>query len=132
MIPKILKRSAGMTLIEIMVVVAIIGLIGTVAIININKQFQKAQVKTARTQIKAVQQAVEQYYLDNGTYPSTEQGLSVLAEEDYLTKVPKDPWKRDFSYSSPGTEGNPYEISSGGPDRQEGTGDDINSWELDE
>lgn len=121
-----------MTLVEIMVVVAIIGLIATTAIVNIMKQFERAKVKTAKTQMKSFEQAIEQYYLDNGNYPSTEQGLGALAEGEYIKKVPKDPWKKDYSYSSPGQQGNPYEISSAGPDKQEGTEDDIKSWEMEE
>lgn len=123
-----LDRTKGMTLIEIMVVIAIIGLIGTVAVINITKQFERAKVKTAKTQMKSLEQAIEQYYLDNGSYPGTDQGLKALAQGEYIKKVPKDPWKKDYFYSSPGAEGNPYEISSGGPDKQEGTEDDIKSW----
>ena len=121
------KSERGMTLIEIMVVIAIIGLIGTVAIVNIMKQFEKAKVKTAKTQIKAVEQAVEQYYLDNSRYPTTEEGLNALAAGEYLKKAPKDPWKKDFSYTSPGADGSPFEIKSAGPDKQEGTEDDIKS-----
>lgn len=118
-----------MTLVEIMVVIAIIGLVGTVAIVNITKQFRKAQVKTSRTQMKSIEQALEQYYLDNGNYPTSDQGLQALVEGEYINKVPKDPWKKDYAYTSPGTEGNPFEISSPGPDKQEGTEDDIKSWQ---
>lgn len=126
---KRLYRTAGMTLVEIMVVISIIGLVMAMVTVNVMKRFEKAKIQTTGTQMKAIEQALEQYYLDNGNYPSSDQGLAVLEQGEYIKKVPKDPWKRDFVYVSPGTEGNPFEISSGGPDKQEGTEDDIKSWE---
>lgn len=129
MIKKFLKQNGGMTLVEIMVVISIIGLVMAMVTINVMKRFEKAKIQTTRTQIKALEQALEQYYLDNGNYPSTEQGLSTLADGEYLKRLPKDAWKRDYNYVSPGTEGNPFEISSAGPDKQEGTEDDIKSWQ---
>jgi len=130
MFKKFLKKSEeGMTLIEIMVVIAIIGLIATTAIVNIMKQFERAKVKTTKTQVKGFEQALEQYYLDNGNYPTSEQGLKALEQGEYIKKVPKDPWSRDYNYVSPGQSGSPYDISSGGPDKQEGTEDDIKSGE---
>lgn len=134
-----LKGSVGMTLIEIMVVVSIIGLVMAMVTVNVMSRFAKAKVDTARTQIKALEQSLEQYYLDNGSYPSTEQGLSALVEAPsgskrfqpggYLKggKVPKDPWGTEFEYVSPGATGQPFDIVSIGPDRQEGTDDDIKS-----
>jgi len=134
-----LKGTKGMTLIEIMVVIAIIGLIATMAVINIMGRFEKAKMDTARTQVKALEQALEQYYLDNSSYPSSEEGLKGLVEAPsgakrfqpggYIKKVPEDPWGQEYSYVSPGGQGHPFEISSNGPDRQEGTDDDIKSWE---
>lgn len=133
MIRKILKRTGGMTLVEIMVVISIIGLVMAMVTVNVMSRFEKAKVQTTKTQIKALEQALEQYYLDNGAYPSTDQGLEALASGgDYLKKLPKDPWKRNYVYTSPGTEGNPFEIVSAGPDKQEGTEDDIKSWVTDE
>lgn len=120
----------GMTLVEIMVVIAIIGLVMALVGVNVMKRFEKAKGQTAKAQIKSIEQALDQYYLDNGGYPSTEQGLKALADGEYMKKIPKDPWKHDFDYTSPGTEGNPYEIVSAGPDKQGGTDDDIKSWEL--
>lgn len=122
---KLLGRS-GMTLVEIMVVISIIGLVMAMVTVNVMKRFEKAKIQTTHTQIKAFEQALEQYFMDNGSYPSGEQGLSTLQGE-YLKKVPKDPWKKDYVYTSPGAEGSPYEIMSYGPDKQEGTDDDIKS-----
>lgn len=131
MIRKMFRSSTGMTLIEIMVVISIIGLVMAMVTVNVMKRFEKAKVQTTATQIKNFEQALDTYYLDNGDYPTSDQGLKALAEGGYLKgdKVPKDAWKREYLYVSPGTEGNPYEISSAGPDKQEGTDDDIKSWE---
>lgn len=138
---KILKNARGMTLIEIMVVITILGLIAAMVTVNVMGRLEKAKLDTARTQMKSVEQAMEQYRLDSGNYPSTEQGLKALVEAPadskrfqpggYLKggKVPLDPWRHDFSYVSPGTQGHPYEITSSGPDGQEGTDDDIKSSE---
>lgn len=125
-----IKDVKGMTLIEIMVVIAIMGLIMGIVGVSVMKQFGKAKIQTARTQIKSFEQGLDQFYLDNGSYPSTDQGLKALVEGEYMKKIDKDPWKRDYNYSSPGASGNPYEITSSGPDKQEGTEDDIKSWEL--
>lgn len=144
---KILNES-GMTLIEIMVVVAIIGVIGAISAVGVMGRFERAKVKSAETQIKNIESALSHYRLDNGSYPSTEQGLGALVKkpvsgkiptsypsEGYLEggQMPADPWGNEFTYSSPGIHGHPYEITSMGADGQEG-GDgndsDINSWEI--
>ncbi|MBI4125023.1 MAG: type II secretion system major pseudopilin GspG [Deltaproteobacteria bacterium] len=132
MIKKLLNGTAGMTLIEIMVAISIMVLVMGIVGVNVMKRFEKAKIQTTQTQIKSLEQALEQYYLDNGDYPTTDQGLEALASGDYVKKVPKDPWKRNYAYTSPGVEGNPFEITSAGPDKQEGTEDDIKSWEIEE
>lgn len=143
---KSLKNNRGMTLIEIMVVVTILGLIATIVTVNVIGQLDKAQIDTTATQISSLEQALEQYRLDAGRYPSTEQGLRALIEAPSVGKAPKrypsggylkskggklpeDPWGEEFVYTSPGIHGNPYEIFSKGPDGVEGSDDDIKSWE---
>ena len=142
---KIIENQRGMTLVEIMVVVTIIGIIATLVTVNVVGYLDRARVDTTVTTIRSLEQMLEQYRLDNGSYPSSEQGLNPLAEAPsfgkspkrypaggYIKggKVPKDSWKNELVYSSPGANGNPYEIVSIGPDQQEGSEDDIKSWEI--
>lgn len=149
MLKKILKNQQGMTLIEIMVVVTILGIIATLVTINVIGRLDQAKVSAAKTQIKNLETALDEFRRDNGFYPQTEQGLKALIEKPssgrvpnsypkggYLkgNSIPKDPWSCDFLYYSPGTHGsNPYEMTSLGADCQEGGDDtdaDINSWEI--
>lgn len=134
MFRKLIKRFApgtkGMTLIEIMVVITIIGLVATMFTVNVMGRMKKAKIKTAGTQIKSIEQALEQYYLDEGEYPSSEDGLGALADLFKGGKVPKDAWKKDFVYMSPGPDGEDFVVISPGPDGKEGTDDDIKSSEL--
>ncbi len=146
---KYLKCSRGMTLIEIMVVITILGLIATVVTVNVLDRLDEAKISTAKTQIKSLEQALDQYRRDSGAYPSTEQGLQALVEKPNIGRIPKryppkgyikggkvpqDPWACDYVYTSPGTHGHEYEITSLGADCQEG-GDgvdaDIYSYETD-
>lgn len=140
-----LKSQTGMTLIEIMVVVAIIaGITGLIAV-NVVSRHEKANIQLAKTQISNLMSALDQYKLDNHRYPSTEQGLDALAnkpgsgdvpenypEDGYVKKVPKDAWGKEFSYAYPGTHGNKIEVWSAGPDGVEENEDDIRSWDMDE
>jgi general secretion pathway protein G len=135
-----------MTLIEIMVVVAIIGSIAALVTVNVIDYLDESKVETTKINIKNIESALEQYRRKHGYYPSTEQGLGALVEKPsvgrvpenypsggYLKKLPKDAWDNDFIYVSPGTHGNDAEIMSYGSDGQEGGEDkdaDINSWEL--
>ena len=145
MLKRMLRSNRGMTLIEIMVVVAIIaGITGLIAV-NVLGRKEKANIDLTKTQISNVMNALDQYKLDNHVYPSTEQGLDALVEkpssgkvpegypeDGYLKKVPKDGWETELGYASPGTHGNKIEIWSAGPDGEEGTEDDINSWDTEE
>lgn len=131
------RRLSGFTLLELLVVLVIIGLLVGYVAPRFFSQVGKSEVKVARAQIKALEDALDQYRLDVGHYPTTEQGLAVLnaapANEarwqgPYLRKaVPADPWGRPYVYQSPGASGE-YDLSSLGKDGQpggEGEGADI-------
>jgi general secretion pathway protein G len=135
------NRSKGFTLLELLVVMMIIGLlVGYVGPMYF-KQVGKSEVKIAKAQIEAFSKALDQYRLDNGHMPNTEQGLQSLVTKPtgeakwdgpYLKKgVPLDPWGKAYEYRSPGTKGE-YDILSLGKDGAPGgTGEnaDIVSWE---
>jgi general secretion pathway protein G len=140
-------NSRGFTLIEIMVVVIILGILATYIVPKIMGRPEEARQVKAKMDITTLESALRLYKLDNGTYPSTEQGLRALIETPntepfprkyhkggYLEKgkIPKDPWGHDFIYLSPGIHDD-YDIVSYGSDGVPGGEDenkDINSWEL--
>ncbi|MEN3033928.1 MAG: type II secretion system major pseudopilin GspG [Aquificaceae bacterium] len=129
----------GFTLVELLVVVIILGILAALVVPRVIGRVDEARVEATRVQLKAIKDALEQYKLDNGQYPTTEQGLKALVEKpmsppspqrwrQYLEKVPKDGWDRDFIYISPGL-GRAFELRSTGPDGKEGTEDDIDVWQ---
>ena len=133
-------RAAGFTLLELLVVLVIIGLLAAYVGPKYFQQIGKSEQKVAKAQLDGLQKALDQYRIDNGHYPSTEQGLAALTsapggesqwQGPYLSKqVPKDPWGRDYIYRSPGEHGD-YDLSSLGKDgREGGVGDDadVTSW----
>ena len=122
------RRQRGFTLLEIMVVLAIIGLIvGSVGVMVFNR-FKKAQVSTAKTRVTQVANAVTQYMLDNSN--NCPRSIEELVSQKYLQKGMKDPWGKDFILKCPGTnDTDGADVSSAGPDKAEGTADDIKSWE---
>lgn len=138
------KRRRGFTLIEIMVVVVIIGLLSALVGPRLMGQSDEAKRKTTLTQIAQLEQVLGLYYLDNGFYPTTSQGLEALitkpstppeplnyAEGGYMKKMPKDAWGREFIYACPGEHGD-FDIISYGADGQEGgsgAAADITNWE---
>ena len=128
----VLGTSKGMTLIEIMVVVSIIGLVMAMVTVNVMNRFAKAKIDLTKTQVKALEQSIDQYYLDNGSYPTTEQGLEALIHKPHSgreckryapggyiegDKVPLDPWENEFYYES---DGKTFNITSFGADGKEG------------
>jgi general secretion pathway protein G len=120
--------AAGFTLIEIMIVLAIIALIAGGVGTAVFSQYKKAQVKIARQRVMAVKNGVSQYMIDNNGCPK---GIDDLIAQKYLDRGnAKDPWGKDFTFHCPGTnDPDNADISSTGPDKQEGTPDDIRSWE---
>jgi len=142
-----LKSESGFTLIEIMAVVVILGILAGVVGYNVLGATDTARIKTAAAQIRNFENALDQYKLDNFTYPSTEQGLQALIEAPtvggtppnyrkggYLgsRSVPDDPWGRPFIYVSPGAHGE-YDLESYGADGVDGGDDnnaDIENWNM--
>ena len=139
------SKQAGFTLTEIMVVIFIIGLLSTVVLFNVLGARTDAQVKTARTNVAALTNALEQYSLDMYDYPTESQGLEALVTEPadanqagsyrkggYIQKLPLDPWGRAFVYQRPARQSDkPYDLFSLGADGQPGGEDenaDIGNW----
>ena len=123
---KYLKRAQqGFTLIEVMVVVVILAILAAIIVPKIMSRPEQARKVKARTDIMAIQNAMEMYKLDNGFYPSTDQGITALAKkpsgdpapqdwQGYLKTVPKDPWGHAYHYANPGKHGE-IDIWTAGP-----------------
>lgn len=117
-----------MTLLEIMIVLALIGLVMGSIGFALNSQFKKGQVKSAKIAVGNIAQAAQQYMMENNS--NCPNGMADLVSNRNLTKPQKDPWGKEYTLKCPGT-GDPdgVDVTSTGPDRQEGTADDIKSWE---
>ena len=124
------RSEAGFTLVEILVVITIIGLIMSLVGPRVLTYLSDSKVKAARIQIQGFSAALDLYYLDNGRYPTSTEGLGALAQKPegattwngpYLNGnlVPKDPWGRPYVYKFPGQRG-AYDIVSLGPEGREG------------
>ena len=135
---------AGFTLVEILVVVVILGLLATLVIPRVVGRGEEAKRTATLVQIRSLVQALDLYKLDNGFYPTTEQGLEALVskpsgmpepvnyrDDGYMKKVPVDPWGRPYVYRSPGEHGE-TDLFSFGPDGAEGgegKDKDITNWD---
>lgn len=142
-----MKRNMqrGFTLIEILVVVSILAILGALIVPKIMDRPNEARVVAAKHDIGTVIAALKLYKLDNGRYPTTEQGLQALVEKPtsepipanwksggYLEKMPKDPWGHDYLYLNPGIKREIDVLSYGADGQQGGEGfdADLGSWML--
>jgi general secretion pathway protein G len=122
------RRARGMTLVEIMVVVAIIGMIMGAVAVGAMSQLEKAKVKNTKMIIHTVQEALVHYATDNTD--SCPKSLQELVAQKYLTKDPKDDWGQPLGYACPSTHGSDSaDVWSKGKDKTEGTQDDLHSWD---
>ena len=140
-----MTNQRGITLIEMMVVIVILGILATVIFTRVSDRPEQARRTKAQVEIRAMMTALELFKLDNGFYPTTEQGLQGLVTQPsvgripmnypasgYLDKIPPDPWGSPYVYISPGLHGE-YDLKSYGADGEEGgegKDEDIESWRL--
>lgn len=139
---KVNKDARGFTLIEVLVVITILTILAALIVPRIMDRPDQARVVAARNDVRAIEAALNLYRLDNGVYPSTEQGLQALVQKPasgnvprnwtrpYLDRLPKDPWQNDYQYLSPGLHGE-IDVWSQGSDGQpggEGYAADIGTW----
>jgi general secretion pathway protein G len=136
-------KSAGFTLVEIMVVVVILGVLAVLIVPRVVGRTEEARAAAAKHDIAAIMQSLKLYRLDNGRYPTNEQGLQALVTKpqagpvpsnwrSYLDKLPKDPWGNAYQYLNPGVHGE-IDVFTLGADGQPGgaaADQDIGSWQL--
>lgn len=136
--------SFGFTLIEVLVVVAILGILAAIVVPRIMDRPDEAKRVAARADVGAIAQALKLYRLDNGFYPTTDQGLGALVQRPtstptpgnwkqggYLERLPKDPWGGDYQYLAPGVKGE-IDVFSLGADRArggDGSAADVGNWD---
>ncbi len=134
----------GFTFLEIMFVVVIIGILVGIAVPSLTGRAKKARITATKATMKGIETALQDYEMNVGGFPTTEQGLGALVkcpsdvtpddwgDSAYLKEIPKDAWNQLFIYKNPGEHNAEYDLYSKGPDRQEDTEDDIKNWKEDQ
>lgn len=139
------RLQQGFSLIEIMVVVIILGILASLVVPKIISRPDDARAVKARHDILGIQNALDLYRLDNGFYPTTEQGLNALVKKpgnkpeathwkQYLKSVPKDPWGRDYMYLNPGqhSEVDIFTYGANGQPGGDGVNAEVGNWNADQ
>ena len=138
---KIRRRSSGgFTLIELLLVVVIIGILAAIVVPKLTSRSEEARISAAKADIQVMSGMLSTYEVDNGKYPSSDQGLAALIQRPAGTpepknwkgpyiktaEIPKDPWGHEYIYLCPGVKHqNDFDLFSMGPDEKPGTDDDI-------
>ncbi|MGL5770388.1 MAG: type II secretion system major pseudopilin GspG, partial [Plesiomonas shigelloides] len=149
MYSKSVKRApkAGFTLLEVMVVIVILGVLASLVVPNLLGNKERADQQKVVSDLTALENSLDMYKLDNGQYPSTQQGLQALVskpdgepqprryrENGYIKRLPTDPWGNEYQYLSPGEHGQVdiYSLGADGVEGGEGNGLDIGNWNMQE
>lgn len=140
--PRRSRISRGFTLIEMLVVLAIIAMLAAVIVPNVMDRLEDGRATTAKADIASLMQALKLYKLDNLRYPTGEQGLDALVHKPssgpapanwrpYVEKLPNDPWGQPYQYANPGikSEIDVYSLGADGKPGGEGRDADIGSWQ---
>lgn len=138
-----MRQQRGFTLLEVMVVIVILGIIASMVVPNLMGNKEQADRQKVVVDIQQLENGLDLYKLNNGRYPTTEQGLQALVtqptsepiprsfpEGGFVKRLPKDPWGGEYQLASPGEMGL-IDVFSMGPDQTAGTEDDIGNWNLD-
>lgn len=132
------RLSHGMTLIEIMVVITLLGIIAAAVGVAAVNMLERGQVDSARTQAHEIAKSMDSYRVLYGRYPNNSEGIDALVDppgngKPIMERMPKDPWGNPYQYLLPGTHNpNKFDVKSFGPDGQEGGGDDVGNWPAEE
>lgn len=137
------KKQGGFTLIEVMVVVMILGILAAIVVPRIVSRPEEAKIVKAKQDIARIEAALDLYRLDNGMYPTQQQGLQALVTKPtippapsnwstsgYVNRLPTDPWNNDYQYQNPGTHGeiDIYSFGPSGLEGSQGTETIIGNW----
>jgi general secretion pathway protein G len=136
------QHQRGFTLLEMMVVIVILGVLASLTIPSLMGNKEKADRQKAISDIATLENALDMYKLDNGRFPSAEQGVEALVkktelapiprnypDDGYVRRLPQDPWGKDYQLRNPG-EHSRIDVFSAGPDGEVGTADDIGNWDA--